>query len=468
MAQIPTDQREHEQHPSVQKRTQFSSGSEAILNTNLSGPQPYYPGSQVEKWPAYTQAPAPGSMIPPQQPGYSNPWGATVFETYDPTASRLPRYPGPENAYFSSFRPAHPSHQNPMIATPSNMNPNLNARSYRHPDQDNTLDWNTQPVSSSSFFVPDSYWLHPGHLEATESKIQAISMRATPSPPLSVSPHQSPSQSLDSTSPAPTTTTNAMGDGNSPPTSLGDHSEEEHTADPPYSALIYEALKDAEDRKLTLKEIYQWFEEHTNKSRDPSSKGWQNSIRHNLSMNQGFEAIKGESIHGKKPNNFWRLTDEAFENGIQSTTRYRRATNKGKMTIPDSAIRDRRRSESKGGWPMKQVAKTRLNAQEDQRREQYVDRKPTLRPQDPSTQPHQQPHQQPMRSPFMPSPKIFGISSFDRSSEPASSALPRSSTSQFYEAIGCTSPPPGSNGVFCVAPGWTVDELNDWQRPMSS
>jgi hypothetical protein len=39
------------------------------------------------------------------------------------------------------------------------------------------------------------------------------------------------------------------------------------------------------DHSMTLQEIYQWFRDNTNKARK-SFKGWQNSIRHNLSMNK--------------------------------------------------------------------------------------------------------------------------------------------------------------------------------------
>lgn len=52
----------------------------------------------------------------------------------------------------------------------------------------------------------------------------------------------------------------------------------------PYAQLIFRALKSAPGHRLVLKDIYQWFETHTNKAKD-GSKGWQNSIRHNLSMN---------------------------------------------------------------------------------------------------------------------------------------------------------------------------------------
>jgi hypothetical protein len=62
--------------------------------------------------------------------------------------------------------------------------------------------------------------------------------------------------------------------------------EEVGNHDKPYAYLLYEALRSAKDHKMSLQEIYRWFEENTNKANDPQSKGWQSSIRHNLSMNE--------------------------------------------------------------------------------------------------------------------------------------------------------------------------------------
>jgi len=53
----------------------------------------------------------------------------------------------------------------------------------------------------------------------------------------------------------------------------------------PYAQLIYKALMSAPEHRMVLKEIYEWFERNTDKAKYNSSKGWQNSIRHNLSMN---------------------------------------------------------------------------------------------------------------------------------------------------------------------------------------
>lgn len=56
--------------------------------------------------------------------------------------------------------------------------------------------------------------------------------------------------------------------------------------DKPYAYLLYEALRSTKDHKMSLQEIYRWFKENTNKANHPQSKGWQSSIRHNLSMNE--------------------------------------------------------------------------------------------------------------------------------------------------------------------------------------
>ena len=54
----------------------------------------------------------------------------------------------------------------------------------------------------------------------------------------------------------------------------------------PYAQLIFRALKSAPGHRMVLKDIYEWFAHHTDKANNgSSSKGWQNSIRHNLSMN---------------------------------------------------------------------------------------------------------------------------------------------------------------------------------------
>lgn len=55
-------------------------------------------------------------------------------------------------------------------------------------------------------------------------------------------------------------------------------------SDEPYAQLIHRAFLSRPNKSMTLQEIYQWFRENTDKAKS-TGKGWQNSIRHNLSMN---------------------------------------------------------------------------------------------------------------------------------------------------------------------------------------
>jgi hypothetical protein len=59
---------------------------------------------------------------------------------------------------------------------------------------------------------------------------------------------------------------------------------EDQGVDEPYAKLIYRALMSAPNHAMVLQEIYQWFRDNTAKG-DSDTKGWMNSIRHNLSMN---------------------------------------------------------------------------------------------------------------------------------------------------------------------------------------
>ncbi|CAG8659781.1 2039_t:CDS:2 [Acaulospora colombiana] len=84
-----------------------------------------------------------------------------------------------------------------------------------------------------------------------------------------------------------------------------------------YSSLIGQALLASPNKKLPLNEIYLWIS-RTYPFYSMTKKGWQNSIRHNLTLCPAFHKMeRDDGVTGK--GSFWTIPDEyekCFVNGI--------------------------------------------------------------------------------------------------------------------------------------------------------
>lgn len=89
-----------------------------------------------------------------------------------------------------------------------------------------------------------------------------------------------------------------------------------------YAQLIVQAIASATDKQLTLSGIYSYITKHYPYYRT-ADKGWQNSIRHNLSLNRYFIKVpRSQEEPGK--GSFWRIDPQSESKLIEQAFRRRR------------------------------------------------------------------------------------------------------------------------------------------------
>ncbi|XP_058128778.1 forkhead box protein K2-like [Anopheles ziemanni] len=109
---------------------------------------------------------------------------------------------------------------------------------------------------------------------------------------------------------------------------------------PPYSyaQLIVQAISASPDKQLTLSEIYSFISKNYPYYRTGANKGWQNSIRHNLSLNRNFIKVpRSQDEPGK--GSFWRIDPSSELKLVDQSYRKRRQRGSQCLRMPSGMPR---------------------------------------------------------------------------------------------------------------------------------
>lgn len=130
-----------------------------------------------------------------------------------------------------------------------------------------------------------------------------------------------------------------------------------------YSQLISQAILSTGNQKATLATIYDYVKDKYAFYRRPGTeKGWQNSIRHNLSLNSGFE-LEPRETHEPGKGGYWIFTKDKRQELIEEAWGKMKKTPAKKSSSPNSPDTKPRRSvhgpgDVNGGSPVRKIKRS--------------------------------------------------------------------------------------------------------------